>query len=257
MRKSTKVVLAAVLAVGLLAQTGCVFRRERIVERAGASRTADKSVISLEGAQEGEVVLMMAAGELSLTGGAGEENLLEGDFIYRPATLTPIVEESKSTSRKQVVIRNDDRTEGLGDFSLFDRAKFRNDWVVSLSEAVPIEQLSVTLGAGNSDLDLRGVDVRSLSVELGAGDTTVDLSGKRESDIEGSIEAGAGKVTVRLPQDVGVRVSGAQDGIGDWKADGFIRRGDDLVNDVYETADIKIELNVQRGVGEVRLELVD
>ena len=72
-----------------------------------------------------------------------------------------------------------------------------------------------------------------------------------------TVTAGAGEVTVRLPSDVGVRVSGRSEGIGEWDFDGFRQDGEYLVNDAYGSTATSIELDVQRGIGKVTLELVD
>jgi len=71
------------------------------------------------------------------------------------------------------------------------------------------------------------------------------------------VTAGAGRVEVRLPSDIGVRVAGREEGVGDWSYDGFSVDGAYLVNDAYGTSDKTIELNIQRGLGEVVLVLVD
>ena len=75
--------------------------------------------------------------------------------------------------------------------------------------------------------------------------------------MDAAVTAGAGRVEVRLPSDIGVRVSGREDGVGDWSYDGFTVDGDYLVNDAYGTSDTTIELDVQRGIGDVVLVLVD
>jgi hypothetical protein len=52
-----------------------------------------------------------------------------------------------------------------------------------------------------------------------------------------------------------VKVTGRKDGIGDFQADGFKTYGNSFVNDAYGKTPTSIELNVMRGVGEVKLEL--
>lgn len=254
MRKSVKIALAALLAAALLSQTGCVFRRELIRDERSDRSGSEEARVSLDGATAGDVSLQMGAGELNVSGGADTGDLLEGDFDYSTARLAPIVEEDPvDDSIKRVTVRDDSE----GPNFPFGTPRFRNTWDIRLTEEVPLRRFAIQMGAGDADIDLSSVSLEELKIELGAGDTTVDLSGERTSDLEGSIQAGAGKVTVRLPRDVGVRVSGAQDGVGEWDADGFKSEGRDLVNDAYGTADVTIELNVQRGIGEVRLELVD
>jgi len=69
--------------------------------------------------------------------------------------------------------------------------------------------------------------------------------------------AGVGKVVLRLPEGVGVRITGREDGVGSFAADGFIAQGDSWVNEAYSAASgPKIELDLTRGVGDVTLVLV-
>jgi predicted membrane protein len=114
--------------------------------------------------------------------------------------------------------------------------------------------LDVEFGAGDSTVDLSEVDVRDVHVLTGAGKTTIDLTGERTADVSAKVEAGVGELTIRVPSNVGVRITGAQDGIGDFNVDGFTADGDAFVNDAWDGATVKIELRVQRGVGEVTVE---
>jgi hypothetical protein len=129
-------------------------------------------------------------------------------------------------------------------------------WDVALSSGLPLD-LSVQMGAGRADIDLRGTDLRRFQMDLGAGDATVDLSGDWIHDAQVWITTGAGELTVRVPADVGVRLRGHKDGIGEFNADGFRADGDALVNDAYDDADVRFELTLVRGVGTVNVETID
>ena len=97
-----------------------------------------------------------------------------------------------------------------------------------------------------------------MKVSTGAGDVLVDLSGGGfTEDLRASVEGGAGAFRVRVPADVGVRVSGVRDGLGSFQIDGFTRDGDEYVNDAYGRSSVTIDLRVSRGVGEVVIEEVD
>lgn len=255
MKPIVKLAVVGLLAAGLLTQTGCIIRRERLREPAKATRGASEEAVELEGATSAEVDLRMGAGELKVKGGAGGGTLVDGDFDYSPASLRPIFEPSSSGMRRKVVIRTE-RMDGLGDFGWLGGARMRNAWDLRLSQDVPIA-LSINLGAGEGDIDLRDVDIEQFDLMMGAGDVTIDLSGDRNRSFDGAIQAGAGELTIRVPKDVGVRVRGRQDGVGEWNTPGFSADGNYFVNDEYESATTKIDLDVQRGLGEVTLELVD
>jgi hypothetical protein len=133
----------------------------------------------------------------------------------------------------------------------------RNEWVVTLPTGVPTD-LKLTFGVGKSDVDLRGLDLRNLDTTTGVGDTKIDLSGPRTSDMTARIQSGIGKLTVRLPKGVGVRINIRDEGIGQFVADGFTLQGTNTyVNAAYSAAGPKIELDLVRGIGDVTLALVD
>jgi bacillopeptidase F (M6 metalloprotease family) len=88
------------------------------------------------------------------------------------------------------------------------------------------------------------------------GQTTVDLSGPRTSDVTARIEAGIGELTVRVPSGIGVRVTTISEGVGDFSFEGFTKDGDDYVNDAYASSDVKMEITLHQGIGEITFESV-
>jgi hypothetical protein len=87
-------------------------------------------------------------------------------------------------------------------------------------------------------------------------DRSRSASGKNYSrDFDASIEGGVGEATVLLPSEVGTRVR-AEGGLGKINAKGLKREGDSYVNDACGDSDITLKVNVQRGVGQINLEVV-
>ena len=161
----------------------------------GALRTESQSV-ELGNAKSVRVDVHFGAGDLKLTGGA--EKLLEADFTYNVAKLTPVVEYTDGT----LVVR---QPETKGFPSLLGIMDFRNEWDLRLYDGVPMD-LSVDMGAGTSDLQLAGLSLTGLKISFGAGTYTVDLTGDWARDLNVTIDAGAADLTVRLPRDVGAGV---------------------------------------------------
>jgi hypothetical protein len=173
-----------------------------------------------------------------------------GDFVYAPASWEPEVAYTVSGDVGNLSVRQPDNM-GVSPFT-----NVRNTWNVRLATGVPTD-LTLQLGVGHSVVDLRGIDLTNLNVLTGVGDTTVDLSGARSSDLGARVEAGVGSLTLRVPRSVGVRVTGRQDGVGHFSADGFTARGDSWVNDAYSGSGPKIEIDLVRGVGDITLVMVD
>jgi len=239
-----RVVLIAVLAVAMIGGAGCIRRNPRVQDDRAGERT---HTAPLNGATALNADLSMAAGELTITGADIAPDAVRGHFEYAPAILEPEITSSIEGSTTRVAVEHPDAPRL--DFADGD---MRSSWDVTLPTTVPTE-LAVRIGAGEADVDLRGLNLTSFKFEQGAGETTIDLSGQ-SSALTADATIGAGEITVKLPARVGVRVRGYRDGIGDWSYPDFRVEGDYLVNDAYGTPGVAtIDLDVQRAVGQVNL----
>jgi predicted membrane protein len=94
----------------------------------------------------------------------------------------------------------------------------------------------------------------NFNVRNTSGGTTVDLTGTWKADMTGDIQSTAGGVTVRLPRDVGVRIT-ASTTVGDVETRGLTASSPNTyVNDAYATASVRIELNVDSTAGSIELQ---
>lgn len=240
MRKRVLVGAAALVFVALTA-TGCVR-----VEIPQGEFTQSSESVSLGNAKSVSAEIEMAAGQLDI--GPGAESLMDAEFGYSDTAWKPTVKYQVIEDRGELRVR----TSGNPQWNM---SNTRFEWDVLLAKGVPLD-LRVQMGAGECDIDLRGLDVRELEVELGAGDSAIDLSGEWMNDLRGVINASAGSVTLKVPEGVGVRIVGYKDGIGGYEAAGFSADGDALVNPAYGTADVNMELTLRRGVGDVVVMMV-
>lgn len=233
---------AAALVAIALAATGCV----RVELPRGTYAESSESV-TLQGATEVQARINMGAGQLDI--GSADTDLMKADFGYSHPSWEPEVKYAVKGAK--------------GDLSISTPEKIRidfgsentYDWSLGFSPRVPLD-LTVYMGAGEATLDLAELDIRTLQVDVGAGDTTIDLSGDRLHHLTGTIDCGVGALTLKVPENVGVRIVGYRDGVGRYQADGFMQAGDALVNPAYENADVKLDLVLRRGVGEVVIEMV-
>lgn len=244
MRRITIVCSLALIALAAVALTGCVRVELPRADEAGT----DSDSIAPEGATELTASISMGAGKLSITGGA--DGVMDATYDFSNYEWRPEVRYSVSGTQGSLVVETPTRP-GI-DLS----SRMRYEWDIALSDDLPTD-LSVAMGAGESNLDLGSLDLRRLRVDMGAGDATIDLVGTPRHDLSAEINAGAGAFTLRVPADVGVRIVGHQDGIGAYRADGFTHDGDALVNDAYGDAPVSFDIILRRGVGEVLVETVD
>jgi hypothetical protein len=227
------------LALIIVLITGCIGRM-----RVGPTQMTAETV-ELGGADSVRVDVGLGVGEVNIEGGAGD--LLEADFTFNVEEWEPNIDYRISGREGRLTVKQpDSNVEGIPD----DQIEYT--WDLKLSDDVPMD-LDVTLGVGDSNLDLRGLSLTNLNVEVGVGEADVDLSGDWPESFDVDIQGGVGSTRVILPREVGVRVR-TQTGIGAISVRGLIRDGDVYTNEAYEGADVVLDIEVQGGVGSIELE---
>ncbi|HET7011832.1 MAG TPA: toast rack family protein [Anaerolineales bacterium] len=252
--------LAAVLV--LFATIGCGLAGP--TARVGELRTKSESV-ELGGAETVQVEIAMAAGQLAIRGGASE--LLEADFTYNVDKLEPEVVYSGGT----LGVRTPEVS--VGATSWQDLEDYRYEWDLRLNDDVAME-MKIDLAAGTGDLDLGSLSLTALDIQTGAsevrvdlsdsqslgrldlesgiGQTTVDLSGDWQNDLEANMTSGVGELNLRLPRNVCVRVD-VESGLGNVETTGLTSDGGVYVNDACGASAVTLRIEVEAGVGSVKL----
>lgn len=257
------------IGVMLLLSLGCSINGVQIDTTEVGELVRETQTVELEDAAEVRADVKMGAGELRIEGGA--ESLLEADFTYNVAEWKPEVEYAVTENAGRLTVKQP-KTE-----TFTTSANTRYEWDLQFNDAVPLDlriecgagdsklklgDLTVTrvdmqLGAGDMELDLSGnASLTEMDLDLGAGEVTVDLTGDWEHDVTVSIQGGVGRTHLLLPENIGVRVK-VDKGIGDVDASGLYREDNTYVNKAYEDAQTTLEVNIQAGVGQIDLEVVD
>jgi hypothetical protein len=102
------------------------------------------------------------------------------------------------------------------------------------------------LGLGNSRCD-------HLALEGGMGKVTLDFSGAWTSSTTAEIKMAVGELTLRLPRQVGVRLT-LDRFLSSFDPAGLVRAGTAFQSPGYDRADRKLEIAVTTAVGGVRVE---
>jgi predicted membrane protein len=110
----------------------------------------------------------------------------------------------------------------------------------------------VTLGAGDVELVIGDLNLESLSVSLGAGDLMLDLRGTPAKSYTVEVQAGAGDTRIELPASVGIS-AGTTALIGDSNISGLEKRNGRWINPKAEGAPVLIQLDVRHAVGDLRI----
>ncbi len=238
-RHGAVALLLSVLVVGLSAGGCSVVKR---VER--KTQTASHTV-KLEGARAVEAEIEMGAGQLFVAGGAAD--LMEAELTYSNKAWRPRFDYDVQDGTGELTVSQDNKRGILVGAD-------RTEWNLSLNDDVPLK-LDIELGAGVSNLALGALNLEKLEVSGGAGKMIIDLTGTWDHDVDVDIDTGVGSLTLRLPEDFGVRID-VDLGIGKVNADGFTLDGGHYVNDTYADGKEILDINIDQGVGEVILELV-
>jgi hypothetical protein len=203
--------------------------------------------IEKDKAEQLDITLNVGAGSLNVTEGA--KDWVEGEIQYNVDDLEPKVSYKRSGDIGKVVIEQSKK-----DLSGIKFGDVKNDWDLQLSNHIPLE-LEVNTGASETKLDLQGLQLEGLNVNAGVGDVTVDLSGDWKESFDVDLKMGVGQSTIILPKDVGVRIKSTK-GIGHADFKGFISEGNGVyVNEAYENANVKIDVNTELGIGEANFVL--
>jgi hypothetical protein len=203
----------------------------------------ENRTVALDGAARAEVRLRMGAGELRLRG-ADQAALLEASFEFNRERLRPEVDYRLIGDKGVLEVRHG-RHRGI------NFGPTRNRWDLSLGTSVPID-LDVDLGAGRSELDLRGLQLSRLEVNMGVGEMTLDLRGPRGADFRVKIDGGVGSGKLELPAEVGVRIK-VDGGLGSINVHGLRKEGGAYVNDAYGRSPVTIDVDINAGIGSLDL----
>ena len=207
----------------------------------GSRLVHETKSVDTQGAESVRVSLAMPAGELKIAGGATGK-LLDADFDYHESAGQPQVSYSAMGKDGRLSITQSGSPR-IG--------RSENSWTLRFNNDA-VRELTLDMGAGRGDLNLSGFALTNLKVEIGAGEIIANLAGDWKRDVDVRIEGGVGSATIRLPKAVGVRVH-AEGGIGSIDVRGLRHDGDHYVNDAYGKSPVTMKVDVQGGIGEIRL----
>jgi hypothetical protein len=211
--------------------------------------TPTTTAIPLEGATSGNISISMGAGELTLTGGAANSNLIELTVFSQAPEWQPEYSSKLNDTIKTVRITDKGHT-GNAWFAVDSP----NSWEIRLSDQIPLAA-DVRIGAGDCRLNPGMLNLTSLNVHTGAGDTEIDFSGYHGGRFDAVIMHGIGDLTLRIPGSGNTRITVDQ-GVGEIAGTGF-----KINNGAYVTGGFNPELpvneiSVKQGVGDVRVEMI-
>lgn len=184
----------------------------------------------------------MGTGILNVKGGSSDA--MDAEFMYNIPSWKPEVTSNNSGALQQIII-NQPKTKS------FNTSNTKYTWNVKLNNNL-MQDITLNMGAGKGNIDLKDVKLENLDVHCGVGDITLDLSGNYPSDVDISIKGGVGKSTIYIPKNMGVKVK-AMKGIGSFKYSGLERNGDEYTNESFGKTPKSINISVEAGVGDINI----
>lgn len=137
-----------------------------------------------------------------------------------------------------------------GEFKIH-KGNFKNNLLVELNTA-PIWDFDIETGAAKSEFDFSKLKVASLNLKTGAAKTFLKF-GDLYENVKIDIEMGASKLNIKIPNNVGCRISGemalvAKDFNGFKKYDGYYQTPD------FEQSLKKVDISIEGGVSSISVE---
>lgn len=267
--RATRLTLLIIIVTALSVSLGCAVGNFRIDTVTVGELNKETQTVEAGDAEQVRVYIKMGTGELKVNRGA--ETLMRGNFTYNVADWQPQVDYTVTDGNGRLNIRQPSSEQ------ISVRSDIRYTWDLKFNEEIPLDmriecgagsgeiklgQLNVTrldakLSAGDFTIDLSGnQSLDHLELDMGAGNVSIDLTGEWEHDVEVYIQGGIGKTALRLPKDIGVRVT-VNKAIGKIDTSGLTRDGDVYVNAAYGVSPFTVEINIQSGIGQTLLEVVE
>jgi hypothetical protein len=237
-------IVAVVIIVGVVLFAVYVGERPVGVRPPAAS---EQLVEAMHDADSGQIGLKFALGTLEISALGDSPSFVEGKLEY-----------SRYSQAAQRAFRV---TAGEARFSLEARSRPAPFWLpgdagerwnLRFTPRIPL-QLEVDAGAGTVLLDLRDLKVVRLDLEGGAGRADITFPAAAALT-RASVSAGVGEIIVHIPENVGARIR-IDKALASVRVESarFSRSGDEYVSTNYQTAENKLELDVETAVGAITI----
>jgi N-terminal domain of toast_rack, DUF2154 len=224
------------VALAALSLLGCVVGRD-----ARGPMQYESRAIERDASERVRVNLDMGAGDLKVS--SGTQKLLQAYFNYNVPDLKPEMHYSTGGGVGDLRVEQPPHRTHIGNM--------KYEWDLRLSDLAPLD-IHVNFGAGQAQLDLGSLDLRGVQLDMGVGQMDMDLRGNPKHDYSVRVSGGVGQATIRLPANVGIDAQ-ASGGIGDISVRGLRKEGGHWVNDAYREPGVKIHVDVEGGIGSIRL----
>ncbi len=195
------------------------------------------------GISSAELNLKVPAGAIKIRG--QEENLLNARYPGYDAKDTVVT--ADGGRRKLFTLDGGKLVIGFNDSEHF------MDYSYELNNNIPWD-VSIDAGATDADLDFRDTILKNLELNSGAGDIELKI-GKIDKKAIVAADVKASDFRISIPEDVGYKavIRGAIKDVTISSHD-YVREGDVYTSVNYDTANQKVDMNLDVGVGDITID---
>ena len=137
---------------------------------------------------------------------------------------------------------------------IFNNANNDREWQIDLSDEIPLD-IEISTGIGESVIDLRGLMITDLDVDTGIGEVTIYLP--EIGDFSANISGGIGQLTVYVPRELAIKLH-LDTGLGNTRVPGELNlQNGTYMTGNFNTAENRVDLYVDAGIGEVEVKIID
>lgn len=191
-----------------------------------------------EGMEQGKLILDIGASNFGIDSSSFDLLKLEQDGAYQYKVENKAGVEEVYIEGKEEFLKNTGK---------------RRNLFLTLNKDI-VWEMDFDMGAVNGDLNLEDIIVDYIDLEVGAGNLELILGGKNDFTIM-DIEAGASKVVLNFPEDVGIKID-FEGGLNtsNLKDIGLRETGKNKFESKdYDDASSQFEINVEMGVGNLEI----
>ncbi|MBT3712601.1 MAG: hypothetical protein HN736_11395 [Anaerolineae bacterium] len=253
----------SLLALGLWLSGGVLGDARDV--RTGSPVLSEEIEQAIGKAKSAQVNIDSSVGSLSVNSLSDDDILIEGT-IYSNAQETIYQEYEVDGSEINYYLSSDWESSTITSFSGFEKQKL--SWDLSLTEEIPLD-LDISLGVGESNLDLSDIQVTDLSLGIGVGQTTVVLpEGEYEAYIAGgvgqsiitlpdegqiklNVDGGVGEIVLYIPNDMATKIYVDRGIAGLSVPSGYTQSNDVYTSSNYDEGEEYLELHLDQGIGNI------
>ena len=219
----------------------------------------------LDKAESAQVRIDSSVGKLIVDSTSNDDTLIEGKISS--IEQETIYQEYEIDGNEIIYYLGSDwESRNINSFADFDEQSL--SWDLNLTEEIPLD-LNISLGVGESDLDLSNLQITELDLSIGVGQTSVKLpNGEYEAYIDGGVgqtlvtlpdegqiqvqvDGGIGEIVIYIPEDIAVKIYVDRGIAGLTIPSGYTQNGDVYTSPNYDEGEDYLELHLDQGIGNI------